>query len=120
PRFRDDEETVCAVVSSHWGALALEHASERLHDNESIVMAAVQRNADAFGFASARLRDNDDIVLAAVQKDASALGNASERLQDNEGMVWAAISHYAVILHHKTKTGSSSRLVNKPSTRPRQ
>ena len=59
---------------------ALVSAKQRLQDDRTIVMAAVQYNGRALQHASQRLQDDVDIVMAAVQQDGRALQYASPRL----------------------------------------
>ena len=46
---------------------ALEIASERLKDDQDVVLAAVKKDGHTLDLASERLRNNKDIVLAAMQ-----------------------------------------------------
>ena len=46
--------------------LSLQYASERLRDNEEVVLAAVNDVGSALQYASERLRDSEKVVLAAA------------------------------------------------------
>ena len=56
-------------------------ATERLRNNEAVVLRAVQQNGEALEHASAALQDNKTVVGAAVKQTGAALKYASERLR---------------------------------------
>ena len=83
--------------------MALQHASERLRDNDEVVREAIQKNVLALQHASERLRDNEEVVLMAVRQKGRALQHASERLRDNEEVVREAIQKNAFALQHASE-----------------
>jgi hypothetical protein len=62
---------------------SLKYASDRLKDDESIVMVAVQNRGYALIYASDRLKDNEAVVLSAVKRNGAALKYASDRLRSD-------------------------------------
>src|SRR5436189_35559 len=80
-----------ATMMSNPG-FSLLYASERLKDNDEMVLAAISIDKWALKYTSERLKDKDEIVLASVEKNGSTLEYASERLRDNQEIVLTAVS----------------------------
>lgn len=84
--LRDDEDVVKAALQEEADYI-LEFASERLKDNYDIVLRAVKANPLNLAHASERLRDNREIVLQAVKGYGGMLEDASERLQRDDELI---------------------------------
>jgi len=74
-RFQDSEQVVLAAVQRDFNAF--EHASERLRDDEAAVLAAIQIDFRAFEFASARLR-NELRFLERLREEVPAVTQRDE------------------------------------------
>lgn len=57
------------------------YASDRLKNNESVVLKAVRQNGLTLEYASSRLKDNYYVVLEAAKENERSLMFASKRLQ---------------------------------------
>ena len=77
-------------------AILLQHASERLRKERSVVLAAVASDWNALKFASEELKADRVIVLAAVAQYGDALQHASAELKNDKHIVLAAVSSSAV------------------------
>jgi len=67
---------------------SLEYASQRLRDNEQVVLAAASHNWDALEFASERLKHNKSIILKVAKKNnVRALKYVSTRLHNHKQIV---------------------------------
>jgi len=87
-RMRNDEEVVMAFGSMFgWN---LEHASERLRDNMEIVLAAINQYEFSLRYASERLRNDENVVFTAVSTCGETIIYASDRLRDNKNIQNAA------------------------------
>ena len=61
-----------------------------MYTTKEEALPAVTRHGDALAYASERLKDDEDVVLAAVTQHGHALGYASKRLKGDKDVVLAA------------------------------
>ncbi|MGR3973108.1 MAG: DUF4116 domain-containing protein, partial [Candidatus Rhabdochlamydia sp.] len=80
-----------AFTAAKQNGAALEHTGEKLRDDPSVVLIAVQKDGVALQHASDRLKNDRNLVLAAVKQNGNALEHASKRLQDDHDLVVAAV-----------------------------
>lgn len=93
PEYRSDKDVVMAAVKRH--GPQLKFASDSMKDNYSIVMTAVgnQKFGDSvLCYASDRLRNDEDIVMKAVERKGVELGGASDRLRKDPEICAIAIN----------------------------
>ena len=81
-RLRDDEEVVLAAVRRPPHGLGLEYASARLRAQREVALAACRSHPLALQFCDPAFQDDDAFVLSA-----DALRYASPRLQDDDELV---------------------------------
>lgn len=77
---------------------ALEHASQRLQDDDDLLHELLARAPDALQFASPRLRGDRRMVLRAVRADGLALAHARPLLWDDAEIVRAAVEQNGAAL----------------------
>ena len=103
-RLRDDTDFIRALIvmspathgSAWFGGEWLRHASERLENDEGMMLLLKlhEEGADAMmEDASDELKDDKDFLLIAVALDELVLQHASERLKDDKAVVIAAMSN---------------------------
>lgn len=97
PKFFLDNKVMAIIYLSNYG-YRIDRFSERLRDDQEVVLAAVKSIGWTLGphytplaHASKRLQDNREVVLEAVKRDGHALRYASKRLQDDEEIVFEAV-----------------------------
>lgn len=71
----------------------LKFASERLRDNEEIVMMALAQDPGNLLYTSRRFRDREDLALAGVTHNVRVLSVLSDRLRSNRDIAFAAVRH---------------------------
>ena len=102
-RLRDDTGFIRALIamspathgSTWFGSEWLRHASERLENDEGMLLLLKlhEEGADAMmEEASDEHKDDKDFLLTAVALDELVLQHASERLKDDKAVVLAAVS----------------------------
>jgi hypothetical protein len=86
--LRDDEAfiltTIAQATDADSVAAALNQASPRLQDHETVVLAAVRKSGKALQWASERLQNSFQIVLEAIMNDPSAIRYASAIVQGDQ------------------------------------
>lgn len=88
-KIKDDEDVVLqSIINKGYG---FSHASERLKDDRNFVLNCVIKNGFVLLHVSNRLKDDKEIVLNAIENYACALSFASNRLKDDEDVVLKAI-----------------------------
>ncbi|MCH9689819.1 MAG: DUF4116 domain-containing protein, partial [Gammaproteobacteria bacterium] len=82
--------------------LALQHASEYLQGDKTIVIAAVRANGLALQFASDELKSDRDVVSAALNQNGLALQHASAAMKAEPVLVGVAVNQNARALQYAT------------------
>ena len=89
PHFRDDIDVVRIALS--YDVRSIYYASERLRNNEELVIEVVQKSGRALQYVGTAIRLNRRIVLAAVRQDGMAIQYAFQELWNDEEIVSEAI-----------------------------
>ena len=101
-RLKNDDDVVLAAILDR--GFALKFASSRLRKDKQMVMLAVSNEGGALHYADKSLQDDRDIVMAAVLSDGRALAYASPRLQKDKRIVMLAVADHFYALKHAYKT----------------
>jgi hypothetical protein len=80
-RLKDDWSIVETAVGQN--GFALQYASDNLRDHSYIVGRAVHQNCYAFQYASEKVRSDEYLVHGVLKKDNSLFAHVSETLRDN-------------------------------------
>jgi len=96
PQFNDDLEVVTSALS--FDIRSIYYASERLKNNDELVMYVVRQEGRALQYVGNDARFNRQIVLAAVQQDGMAIQYAVPDLWDDEEIVAQAIQQNPEVL----------------------
>jgi len=100
-RLRDNESVVLTAVKQN--GLALQYASIRLRNDPYLVMEAVEQNAWALQFATTRLRNDPRVVMLAVKQNGLALIFASDNLKYNLEVIEPAVTQNGYALKYAFK-----------------
>ncbi|WP_195848726.1 DUF4116 domain-containing protein [Providencia alcalifaciens] len=92
----DDKEKMLHWVKAN--GQVLRYASERLKNDEDLVLAALSSDATALKFASFRFRDSEVLVLSLIKKSPEVIKYISIRLQNDHNIVKQAIIQNGLLL----------------------
>lgn len=82
--FKDDKEILMTALKSYlkvYSNQPLQYASDRLKNDDEIVLLALLKDPFALQYASGRLKNDDEIGLMLSKKNINALRNTSPRIQ---------------------------------------
>ncbi|MFZ2719188.1 MAG: DUF4116 domain-containing protein [Candidatus Absconditicoccaceae bacterium] len=106
-KFKNDKDVLMAAIensnTSSKSECPLEYASDKLKDDENIVLSAVKKNGYNIKYASEKLKDNKEMVLAAINENPHALEYVSDRLKDDENIVLQAIVSNGYAFKHASE-----------------
>jgi hypothetical protein len=80
-----------ALTSVIYNGISLRYVSNKLSNDEIIVIAAVESHGSALQFASSRLKNSVNVVYIAVSQWGKALQFTSEKLRSNRKIVMASV-----------------------------
>ncbi len=98
PEYQDDREVVLVAISKN--AEAYQYASNRLKNDRSIIMTALQgsKHAEIWFDLPWHLREDPELASIAIDKDPLKFERMRPVIQDNRDMVLRAIRHNGVLL----------------------
>ena len=73
--------------------LSLHYTSDRLKNNDDIVLKAVKKYGCSLECTSQRLQNDNEIVTAAILQDGGALYYVSEKLKNNDEIILKSINN---------------------------
>lgn len=89
--MKDNKELVMRIAGNDYlrwkGSELLNYVSERLKDDEDVVMACMKLGESAFTYASDRIKNSYQLALAAATPGITALECVGEKLRDNKEFV---------------------------------
>lgn len=110
-RLKDDEDMVLFAVCNNWRSL--EYASHRLRANRIIIKAAMVGSVFAIKFANENPALKE-LFLDAVMRNGETLAHANESLKDDERLVIEAIRRSAKpLLHASPRLRSDPKFILK-------
>lgn len=68
-RLKDDEEVVIMSMEKSMYNMGLKYASNRLKDNKEFVMMAIKKRGYYLKYASARWRRDEEFIMKAMEKE---------------------------------------------------
>ena len=111
----DDEELLGLVIAGKITSLVFARFPQRLRDDDTVALKAVQDDPGSLSHVSARLADRREIVHAAVSQRGMMLEYASARLRDDEETVLLAMpasnDTYAVVRHMSDRLRADKAVV---------
>jgi hypothetical protein len=97
PKWKD-KEYVLMKVREYGGSL--EHAHDKLLDDEEVVWAAVQNEPDALNNASERIKQNRPFVLKTLKISGCAFKSVKKYFGHDREAVLVAVKTYGLALEH--------------------
>lgn len=89
--MKDKKKLVLSIAGNDYlrwkGSELLNYVSERLKDDEDVVMACMKLGERAFTYASDRIKNSYQLALAAATSGITALECVGEKLRDNKEFV---------------------------------
>jgi hypothetical protein len=90
--IRNNKNIVIKLLKEN--GLVLEWVSDRLKDDEEVVLEAIKQNCLAIKFASYSVRNNKKIAMIAIKKNGINLSHLSDELKKDKQVVLEAASNF--------------------------